>query len=61
VAQNGDTVEATPSGTALYRRLNDEFTALSRQMYAGLGADELVTAQYVLSTIMARANDLLAR
>ncbi len=60
LAQNGDTLEVTPSGASLYARLNDEFTALSRQMYAGLEADELVTAQRVLSTITERANALLA-
>jgi DNA-binding MarR family transcriptional regulator len=60
LAQNGDTLEVTPSGASLYGRLNDEFTALSRQMYAGLEADELVTAQHVLSTIIERANALLA-
>jgi DNA-binding MarR family transcriptional regulator len=59
LAQNGDTLEVTPSGASLYGRLNDEFTALSRQMYAGLEADELIAAQRVLSTIAERANALL--
>lgn len=60
LAQNGDTLEVTPSGASLYGRLNDEYAALSRQMYAGLEADELATTQHVLSTITERANALLA-
>ena len=60
VALTGDTVAVTASGATLFGRLDDEFATLSLQMYAGLGADELATAQHVLSTITERANALLA-
>jgi DNA-binding MarR family transcriptional regulator len=59
LAQDGHTVAVTPSGASLFGRLNEQFVVLSGQMYAGLGADELATAQRVLSTITERANALV--
>jgi hypothetical protein len=57
---DGSTAVVTQRGAELYGRLNDEFTQLTRQMYAGLEVDDLTAAHRVLSTITARANELLA-
>jgi len=58
VAASGDVLIGTPAGVALHTDVGARVRSLTRTLWAGLAAEDLATAQHVLSTITQRANAL---
>ena len=59
-APEEERVALTPTGMAVYQRINDEIERLTQRMWAGLDPADLAAAHRVLTTITERANTLLA-
>jgi hypothetical protein len=61
LGEQRDEVSTTPRGASLYQRLSDEVGRVTQQLWANLDADDLAAAYRVHSTIIERANELLAK